>query len=132
MENVAVRLERNTSLKDAPDVETTVNLKVITNLLSNKKGRDIIILELFRLTSFTDYFIICTGENAMHLNAMAEDVELNLRDSGKRPISVNGQGFGQWILMDYNDIIVHIFDEATRKRYNLEALWLDANRIELI
>jgi len=121
--------ERKTSLKDAPDEETTNEIKVIINLLNNKKGRDIIILELFRLTSFTDYFIICTGENAMHLNAMAEDIDINLRQGGKKPISVTGQGFGQWILMDYNDIIIHIFDEETRKRYNLETLWLDANRV---
>jgi ribosome-associated protein len=117
------------SLKEAPDANTIEKIKEITKHINDKKGRDIVILELFKLTSFTDFFIICTGENSPHINAMADEVEMNLRKNNEKPLSITGHTLGQWILMDYNDIIVHIFDETTRFRYNLEALWLDAERV---
>lgn len=130
MKNIAAQkgmIKRVTSIKDVSIPNEKI--KIILDLLNNKKGRDIIILEMIGLTYFTDYFIICTGENAIHINAMAEDIEINLRKNDTYPISVTGQREGSWILMDYNDIIIHIFDEAARARYNLEALWLDANKI---
>lgn len=89
------------------------------------------VLELKDLTILTDYFVICSGESTTQVRAITEYIEENLSKLGLRPLSVEGLSYSHWVLMDYGDVIVHIFEEETRNYYELEKLWLDAPRIDL-
>jgi ribosome-associated protein len=97
----------------------------------NKKAFDILILDLRELTYFTDYFVICSGSNITQVGAIADGVGQTLAKAGVRPSHVEGEAEASWVLMDYGDIVVHIFDEQTRAYYCLEKLWGEALRIPL-
>ncbi|MBF0538302.1 MAG: ribosome silencing factor [Nitrospirae bacterium] len=101
-------------------------LKTIVNALEDKKADDISILKLQSLTAIADYFVICTGTNSPQIRAIADNVERRLRDSGVKPLGIEGIRHTQWVLMDYNDVMVHIFTEEMRDYYNIERLWIDA------
>lgn len=90
-------------------------------------------LELKDISSFTDYFVICSGESTTQVRAIAEHIEESLlKDQKKiRPFGIEGLQASKWVLMDYSDVVVHIFEKETRDFYALEMLWLDAKRIEL-
>lgn len=81
------------------------------------------------MTIIADYFIICSGESTTQVRAIAEHIETEFRKKSIKPLSVEGSGYAHWILMDYGDIIVHVFEDATRDYYEIEKLWLDAPRI---
>lgn len=103
----------------------------IASLLSDKKAVDIKILELKDLTIITDYFVICSAESTTQVKAISEYVEETLESEGMKPFGIEGFSYAHWVLMDYGDVIVHIFLEETRHFYDLERLWLDAPRIPL-
>jgi len=98
---------------------------------ADKKGIDIIVLDVRKVTDFTDYFVICTGAVDVHVRAIRDEIEEKLRLSGWKPLSVEGEDTGRWLLMDYVDVIVHIFQPDARGYYALERLWGDAPRIEI-
>jgi ribosome-associated protein len=98
--------------------------------LEDKKADEIMILDVMKVSSFTDYLIICSGTSDKHVQALASSVEMNLKKKGVRPLGIEGFQEGRWILMDYNDIIIHIFYEPTRLYYDLESLWSDVPRLE--
>ena len=95
----------------------------------DKKARDVLILELKGLTVIADYFIICSGDSAPQVKAVVEHVEEKLKKRGTKPLKIEGLGNARWVLMDYGDIIVHVFEAETRDYYELEKFWLDAPRI---
>jgi ribosome-associated protein len=97
----------------------------------DKKAKDVLVLDLHGLTTITDYFVICSGESTTQVKAITEEIEERFRAEGVRPLGIEGVSHGHWVLMDYNDVIVHIFEEETRKFYELEKLWIDAERIRL-
>ncbi|MEW6002322.1 MAG: ribosome silencing factor [Nitrospirota bacterium] len=97
----------------------------------DKKAKDVLILDLKNLTPIADYFIICSGESTTHVKAIAERVEEIFTKAGINPLGIEGLDYSHWVLMDYGDVIVHIFEEETRKFYELEKLWIDAKRIPL-
>ncbi|MEW6067425.1 MAG: ribosome silencing factor [Nitrospirota bacterium] len=97
----------------------------------NKKAKDILILSLKGLTTITDYFVICSGESTTQVKAIAEEIEEQFAKRGVKPLGIEGVSYSHWVLMDYGDVIVHIFEEETRLYYELEKLWLDAERIQL-
>jgi len=97
----------------------------------SKKAFDILILDLRELTYFTDYFVICSGSNVTQVGAIADGVGEALSKESIRPSHVEGEAEASWVLMDYGDIVVHIFDEQTRAYYCLEKLWGEAPRIPL-
>lgn len=103
----------------------------IANILDQKKASRIEILEIKDLSIITDYFVICSGESTTQVKALAEHLEEKLSEEGIRPFGVEGAAYGSWILLDYGDVIVHIFIEEKRQYYDLERLWLDAPRIPL-
>lgn len=105
--------------------------KRVYELARDKKARDIVILELKDLTILTDYFIICSGDSTTQVRAIVEHIEENLGRAGLKPLSIEGLSYSHWVLMDYGDIIVHVFEEETRHYYELEKLWLDAPRVEI-
>lgn len=100
-------------------------------LLHDKKAQDITILELKDLTIITDYFVICSAESTTQVKALTEYVEETMKQYGYIPYGIEGFSYAHWVLMDYGDVIVHIFLEDTRRYYDLERLWLDAPRIQV-
>ena len=96
-----------------------------------KKAQDPVLLELKGVASFTDYFLLCTGKSDRQVQAIAQAIEGTLKKKGIRPLGQEGMREGKWILMDYEDVVVHIFLEPMRRFYDLEGLWIDAPRIVL-
>ncbi len=95
----------------------------------DKKAVDVLVLELKGLSIIADYFIICSGESTTQVRAIVEAIEENFSKKSIRPIGIEGLNYSHWVLMDYGDIIIHVFEEETRAYYQLEKLWLDAPRI---
>ncbi|HLC15062.1 MAG TPA: ribosome silencing factor [Thermodesulfovibrionia bacterium] len=97
-----------------------------------KKARNIMILELENLTIISDFFVICTADSSPQIKAIVDDVEERLLGTlGMKPLGIDGQSYDRWVVMDYGDVIFHVFDEEKRNFYELEKLWLDAPRIAL-
>ena len=96
-----------------------------------KKGENISVLDLQGLTSFTDYFLICSAESEPQMKTIFRNVEERLSKDGIRPHHVEGQFAAGWVLMDYDDFIVHIFSPEKRLYYELERLWADAPRMDV-
>ena len=100
---------------------------------SDKKAEDIIALDVSQLLVVTEYFVIATGRTNVQVRAIADEVELQLREkAGEKPIGREGIGEDKWILLDYGDFVVHVFQPQERDFYRLEKLWGDAPRLELI
>lgn len=100
---------------------------------SDKKAEDIIALDVSQLLVVTEYFVIATGRTNVQVRAIADEVELQLREkAGEKPIGREGLGEDKWILLDYGDFVVHVFQPQERDFYRLEKLWGDAPRLELI
>jgi ribosome-associated protein len=97
----------------------------------DKKAVGVLVLELKGLSVIADFFIICSGESTTQVRAIAEAIEENFSQKGIRPIGIEGLNYSHWVLMDYGDIIIHVFEEETRAYYQLEKLWLDAPRISV-
>src|ERR1700735_3342823 len=96
-----------------------------------KKATGIKVLDLKEVTSFTDYFVICSVANPRQGHAVCDEIEKGLKEMGERPVSVEGFNPGEWILMDYGDFLVHIFSSAARSFYDLERLWRHAKVVEV-
>jgi ribosome-associated protein len=94
-----------------------------------KKALGIVILDLRKLTYITDYFVICSGSSTTQVSAIADSIGQALAKSGVHPSHVEGQTDSTWVLMDYGDVVVHIFDETTRAYYALEKLWGEASHV---
>lgn len=92
----------------------------------DRKALDLRVLHLQRVSDFADYFLICSGSNERQVQAIASAIEEKLRVEGARPLHIEGYNRGQWVLLDYGDLVVHVFQEQTRGFYALERLWSDA------
>lgn len=98
----------------------------ITNLIFNKKGYDVKILDLKKLASFADYFVICSADSDTQVKAIADEIDKELRDEGIKYWHKEGYMALSWVLMDYVDVVIHIFQKDARDYYKLEKLWGDA------
>jgi len=97
-----------------------------------KQATDIVVLDLSGVTSFTDHFIICTGSNSRQVQAIADEVGLQVKHKhGDLANSVEGYETGEWILSDFGDYLVHVFQPRTRETFQLERLWREAKVVEL-
>jgi ribosome-associated protein len=105
------------------DVERLKDL--IIKLLEDKKGEEILPIDLRKKVDFADYFLLCSAHSTKHAQGLADYVTLELEKIGIMPLSVEGMELGNWIVLDYGSIVVHIFYEPIRRFYNLEELWLD-------
>lgn len=104
--------------------------RLAADALFSKKGTDIVLLEVEDLFILSDVFVIVTGTSRPHVQALADHLEESLKNSlDVKPLRVEGRTQGEWVLVDYGDIIVHIFQGAPREYYSLERLWGDAERI---
>src|SRR5512135_563394 len=90
----------------------------------NKKASKPVLLDMKGVTSFTDYFFICSGNSDRQVQAIAEGIQEALEEQGIRALGIEGMHEGKWVLMDYEDVVVHIFLEPVREFYDLEGLWL--------
>lgn len=97
---------------------------------ASKLAADIVILDVRNLIVITDYFVIATGGTERQVRTIVEAVEKALKDSGERPVRREGQSEGRWVLLDYVDIVVHVFAQEERNYYDLERLWRDAPTLE--
>jgi ribosome-associated protein len=104
---------------------------VAVRAAESKKATDIKVLDLSGVTSFADYFVICTGSNPKQVQAIADEVGLQLKNLGEYPISVEGYTQAEWILCDYGDLLVHVFSTKAREYYALERLWRAAKTVPL-
>ena len=96
-----------------------------------KKAEELSILEMEKGSgAFTDYFVLCSGSNPRQVQAIADEVELRLKNADLRPAHVEGYKQAEWVLLDYVDFVVHVFSEKARKFYDLERLWKSAKRLE--
>ncbi len=96
----------------------------------NKKAQNIIILDISKLTSITRYFVICTGINERQLYTIADEIEKELKTLSIKKYGIEGYQEAKWILIDYGDVIVHLFDKEMRSYYDLELLWGDAPKVK--
>lgn len=103
----------------------------ITDLIFSKKGYDVKILDLRELVSFADYFVICSADSDTQVKAIADEVEKSLKDEGIKSWHTEGYRALSWVLIDYVDVVVHIFRKESRIFYNLERLWGDAPTTEV-
>jgi ribosome-associated protein len=94
-----------------------------------KKAEDILVLDLRELTSFTDFFVIVTGNSSRQNVAIYESIEQDLKKQMTRPLGVEGKELADWILMDYGSFVVHVFSRRAREYYSLEKLWGDAPKV---
>ena len=97
----------------------------------DKKASDIVVLDLRHTPAFTDFFVVCSGQNSRQVKAIADNIEDTLRQAGVRPAHVEGYDRAEWILLDFFTLIVHVFAPQKRDFYGLERLWGDAIRIEM-
>jgi ribosome-associated protein len=119
--------------KPTPATETTgPSWLVAVRAAQSKKATDILVLDLSGVTSFADTFVISTGANQRQIQAIADEVGLQLKhQAGELPISVEGYNQAEWILADYGDMLVHIFSPKAREYYGLERLWRHGKRLEI-
>lgn len=104
--------------------------KTAVAALEDKKADDIRVIDISEVSVMADYFIIASGSNRNKVQAMADNVEEKLAETGIHPRQIEGYQTANWILMDFNDIIVHIFNEEDRLFYNLEKIWLDGKIVD--
>ncbi len=105
--------------------------KKIADLVFNKKGYDVKIIDLQNIASFADFFVICSADSDTQVKAIADEIDKTLRDEGIRCWHKEGYTALTWILLDYVDVVVHIFKKESREFYNIEKLWGDAPSIEV-
>ena len=102
-------------------------------LAEDKKAEDIVVLDLREISSFTDFFVICSGISEPHLKAISSGIREGLRERAcLSPLASEGSVASQWLVMDYSDVLVHIFHQKKREFYALESLWSDAPRLNLV
>ena len=106
-------------------------LQIGTAAAADKRATDIVALDLRKISSVTDYFVICSGSSDTNVRAIADAVREKLKEAGVRPFGVEGYRDGTWILMDYIDFVFHIFQSEKRVIFSLEDLWKDAARVPL-
>lgn len=103
--------------------------KITIAALDDKKAKDIKVIDISNVSVVADYFIIASGTNRNQVQAMADSVGEKLHEQGIHPRQVEGYQAANWVLMDFNDVIVHVFNEEDRLFYNLEKIWMDGKVI---
>jgi ribosome-associated protein len=112
-------------------LDSKIFSKKIADLIFNKKGFDVVIIDLKKLTTFSDYFVICSADSDTQVKAIADEIDKTLRDEGIKCWHKEGLTALSWVLLDYVDVVVHIFKKESREFYNIEKLWGDAPLIEV-
>ncbi|HEY6122738.1 MAG TPA: ribosome silencing factor [Pyrinomonadaceae bacterium] len=129
-ENIASAPAKTAARIEAP---AKLDNRVLTALhaAGDKKALDMIVLDLREVASFTDYFVITSGTNQRQVQAISDEIFDRLKKAGTTAARVEGRQTAEWILLDYGDFVVHVFDDKARKFYDLERLWREAKRLDL-
>jgi ribosome-associated protein len=106
-------------------LESKINLEMVIDILEDKKAKDISTINITKISTLADYFVVCSGTSSTHIRSLSDELEEKMDEAGFKVLHKEGYASARWILMDYNDIIVHIFHEEDRSFYNLERLWSD-------
>ena len=122
---------RSTSTAKSRKRRLTADVSSAVRAALDKKAQDALVLDLRHTPAFTDFFFLCSGQNARQVQAIADAIEQALRARGIRPSHIEGYERAEWILMDFFSFIVHVFTPQTRAFYSLERLWGDAERVEV-
>ena len=110
--------------------ESSQHLLLCINAILQKKAKDIVVLNIKEISSFADYMIICSGATERQTQALCASVQQHLKKEAILPLGVEGEAYGQWILLDYDDVVISIFLESVRSFYDIENLW-DAPRMNI-
>jgi len=113
-------------------LDSTILTEKISDLIFSKKGSDVKILDLRQLTPISDYFVICSADSDVQVKAIADEIDNKLHDEGIRVWHKEGYKSLNWVLLDYVDVVVHVFKKSVREYYNLERLWGDAPVVEAV
>lgn len=105
-------------------------LKIIAKAADSKRADDIKIIKIADLTIISDYFVIANGNSSTQTKAIADEIEFKMKEAGVSPLRTEGYQGANWIILDYGDIVVHVFYKETREFYNLERLWNDGEEID--
>ncbi len=115
-----------------PFSDLDAEVKLALHCASEKKAVDLKVLDLRQIASFTEFFVIASGTNQRQVQAISDEINEQLKKQlSTRPVRIEGYSGGEWVLLDYGDFVVHLFDKDARDFYDLERLWRDANRVEL-
>ena len=106
-------------------------LLLCINASLKRKAKNLTILNVKEVSSFADYFIICSGTSDRQVQSIAGSIRENLKEYGIVPLGIEGESIGKWVLMDYEDVIIHVFYEPIREFYDIERLWPDAPRMDV-
>jgi len=106
-------------------------VELAARTLVAQKGQELVILDVKGLSSLWDYFIICSGGSKRHVQALAEHLQQDLGKAGVKPLGVEGLEEGNWVLLDYVDVVIHLFIKPLRDFYDLEGLWVEATRLSV-
>ncbi len=117
-------------MTNVPDSSMDPNLDLFVKAALGKKTIGLVVLDVRKLTSLADVFIICSGRSNRQVSAIAEHIQLDLKKQGLTPLSVEGKKEGHWVVLDYGHVIIHVFFEPVREFYDLEGLWIDAEPIK--
>jgi len=112
-------------------MEAIDKAKACSRYAEEKKANDILMLELQGLTDIADYFVLANGTSERHVKTLSEHIETSMKGDGIKPFSVEGYNDGRWVIIDYRDVIVHLFLEPLRELYDLESLWIEAKNCRL-
>ncbi len=110
---------------------TNESVNTAVKALNAKFGRDIQVLDIHELTTITDYFVIATGGSALNVQALCDHTEEELAKIGKHPLCKEGYDSATWILLSYEDVMIHIFQDETREFYKLEHIWKDGTEVDV-
>ncbi len=113
------------------DLSTRQKILLAVNAALEKKAKNIVILNIKNVTSFADYTVICSGTSDRQVQSIASAIEEGMKKAGALPLGIEGEKGGRWVLMDYADIVVHVFYEPVREFYDIERLWSDAPKMEV-
>jgi len=112
------------------DSERLTRAGAIVDAALDRKAEDIVVLDMRELSSFADTFIIATGNSDRHVRSIADSIAEAMAKRGEKPLGVEGYEEGRWVLLDFDEVIVHVFQDEVRKHYDLERLWSDAPQID--
>ncbi len=112
-------------------MELEKKVELIVNCYDDKKAHDIVAMEVGELTSVADYFVIGSAPSSTQVKAIADEIEEKMEKAGFRAVHREGYNSAMWILLDYSDIVCHIFNDETRKFYDIERLWSDAKKLDI-
>lgn len=117
--------------KSLDDLSSEELARLLGQTAYDTKAEDLVVIDVRGLSSFTDYFVVMSGRSTRHVQGLADAIGAHMRKKRISQSSAEGYNEGQWVLLDYNDVVVHIFYHESRSFYDIEGLWHDAPRLEL-